>query len=79
MTLTLVPNKLLRESSVYDISNAFFVVVMLRMRQLWHTTYKMYMVSVFLWTFYLFLMCVAYGIYGNDGLEWKLRGTRYAG
>ncbi|XP_060599428.1 transmembrane protein 145-like isoform X1 [Ruditapes philippinarum] len=52
--------------------------VFLRNRQLWHTTYKMYMVSVFLWTFYLFLMSVGYGIYGNDGLEWKLRSTKYA-
>ncbi|XP_045210314.1 transmembrane protein 145-like isoform X1 [Mercenaria mercenaria] len=52
--------------------------VLLRNRQLWHTTYKMYMVSVFLWTFYLFLMSVGYGIYGNDGLEWKLRSTKYA-
>ncbi|KAL4228435.1 hypothetical protein ACF0H5_011482 [Mactra antiquata] len=52
--------------------------VILRNRQLWHTTYKMYMVSVGLWTMYLFLMSVGYGIYGNDGLEYKLRSTKYA-
>jgi len=49
------------------------------MRQLWHTTYKMFMCSVFLWTMYLMLMCIGYGVYGNDGLEDKLRSTRYAG
>ncbi|XP_052285419.1 transmembrane protein 145-like isoform X2 [Dreissena polymorpha] len=47
--------------------------VLLRNRQLWHTTYKMYMVSVKLWTFYLFLMCIAYGTYGNDGNGDKLQ------
>lgn len=64
----------------YVILSALTIVcaVLLRNRQLWHTTYKMYMVSVFLWTFYLFLMSVGYGVYGNDGLEWKLRGTKYA-
>ena len=56
-----------------------FISVQLRNRQLWHTTYKLYMVSVFLTTFSLFLMTVGYGIYGKDGLPEKLLGTKYAG
>ncbi|WAR05134.1 TM145-like protein [Mya arenaria] len=66
---------------VYVLLSALVIVcaVFLRNRQLWHTTYKMYMVSVFLWTFYLFLMSMAYGVYGNDGNYEKLQATKYAG
>ncbi|XP_046548458.1 transmembrane protein 145-like [Haliotis rubra] len=46
----------------------------LRNRQLFHTTYKMYMVAVALWLFHLFLMCIAYGKYSDTGRE--ERGTK---
>ncbi|XP_046338890.1 transmembrane protein 145-like isoform X1 [Haliotis rufescens] len=48
--------------------------VVLRNRQLFHTTYKMYMVAVALWTFHVFLMCIAYGKYSDTGRE--ERGTK---
>lgn len=46
-----------------------YVAVSLRNRQLFHTTYKMYMTSLVLEFFHLFIMCIAYGKYANDGLE----------
>lgn len=36
---------------------------------MFHTTYKMYMVAVGLWTFGLFLLSIAWGMYGNSGWE----------
>lgn len=66
---------------LYAILSALIVVcaVQLHKRQLLHTTYKLYMVSVFFTTFSLFLLSIGYGIYGNDGLGDKLLGTKYAG
>ena len=55
----------------------FFWSDLLRQRQLFHTTYKMYMVSLGLWTFSLFLYSIAYGKYANTG--YKETGTEYAG
>ena len=57
----------------------FIFSVQLRNRQLWHTTYKLYMVSIFLTTFGLFLLSLGYGVYGNDGLGDKLMSMKYAG
>jgi hypothetical protein len=50
---------------------------LLRQRQLFHTTYKMYMVSLGLWTFSLLLYSIAYGKYANTG--YKETGMEYAG
>lgn len=36
---------------------------------MFHTTYKLYMVSLTFEVFHLFIMCIAYGKYANDGLE----------
>ncbi|KAK3107057.1 hypothetical protein FSP39_006021 [Pinctada imbricata] len=52
---------------------------LLRQRQLFHTTYKMYMVSLILWTVHLFLYSVALGCYSSSGykltwLEYMARG-----
>lgn len=58
-------------------SQPFFWSDLLRQRQLFHTTYKMYMVSLGLWTFSLFLYSIAYGKYANTG--YKETGTEYAG
>ena len=58
-------------------STNFFGSDLLRQRQLFHTTYKMYMVSLGLWTFSLFLYSIAYGKYANTG--YKETGTEYAG
>ncbi|KAI0227168.1 Transmembrane protein 145 [Lamellibrachia satsuma] len=44
-----------------------YVGVILRSRQLFHTTYKMYIVSLTLEVLHLFFMCIAYGKYANDG------------
>ncbi|ESP00088.1 hypothetical protein LOTGIDRAFT_213289, partial [Lottia gigantea] len=43
------------------------VAVHLKNRQLFHTTYKMYIVSLGLWTFHLLLLSIAYGRYGDSG------------
>jgi len=45
---------------------ALFSVV-LRARQLFHTTYKMYIASLTLEVLHLFFMCIAYGKYAHDG------------
>jgi len=39
----------------------------LRKRQLFHTSYKLYLASLSSAVFYLFIMCMAYGKYANDG------------
>ncbi|XP_048775740.2 transmembrane protein 145-like isoform X1 [Ostrea edulis] len=49
---------------------------LLKQRQLFHTTYKMYMVSLGLWTFSLLLYSIAYGKYANTG--YKETGMEYA-
>ena len=43
--------------------------VILRSRQLFHTTYKMYIASLSLEVLHLFFMCIAYGKYANDGKD----------
>ncbi|KAL3886685.1 hypothetical protein ACJMK2_026664 [Sinanodonta woodiana] len=53
--------------------------VLLRARQLWHSTYKLFMVSVAFWIMNLFFMTVGYGVYGNDGNYDKLRRLRTTG
>ena len=46
-----------------------FFLVVLRNRQLFHTTYKIYMSSISLEVVYLFIACISYGKYANDGLD----------
>ena len=55
----------------YNELHWFVFVVNLRNRQLFHTTYKMYMVSLGTEVLYLICMCIAYGKYANDGIENK--------
>jgi len=69
----------IKQSQCVRLQCAVFPAVLLRNRQLWHTTYKMFMVSVFLWTAHLFFMSIAYGVYGNDGNYEKLQATKYVG
>ncbi|XP_066281004.1 transmembrane protein 145-like isoform X2 [Branchiostoma lanceolatum] len=45
-----------------------WVATILRSRQLFHTSYKMYMAAVGFHVFSLFLLCLHYGQYGNDGV-----------
>ncbi|XP_059173236.1 transmembrane protein 145-like [Physella acuta] len=51
--------------------------ISLRNRQLFHTTYKLYLVSLFIWTFHLFLMVIAWGHYGTTG--WEIRPVEVTG
>lgn len=44
---------------------AFF----LKQRQLFHTTYKMYMVALLFWLVGLLFLSISYGIYGGSGYE----------
>lgn len=46
-----------------------FSSVILRGRQLFHTTYKLYMISLLCEVFYLLITCIAYGKYAEDGRE----------
>ncbi|XP_076457375.1 transmembrane protein 145-like [Babylonia areolata] len=62
----------------------FFILVLsavcayiLKGRQLFHSTYKMYLVAVFLWFFGLLLMCIAWGQYGQTG--WQIKPTEVTG
>ncbi|XP_060081456.1 transmembrane protein 145-like [Ylistrum balloti] len=48
---------------------AIICAVMLRSRQLFHTTYKLYITSVVLWLVDLFFLSVANGKYSADGYE----------
>ena len=41
----------------------------LKKRQLLHTTYKLYLVSLTLQLFYLLIMCIVYGMYASSGVE----------
>ncbi|OWF53819.1 transmembrane protein 145-like [Mizuhopecten yessoensis] len=43
--------------------------VILSGRQLLHSTFKMYISSVILWSFGLFLLCISYGRYADSGYE----------
>ncbi|XP_012944054.1 transmembrane protein 145 [Aplysia californica] len=56
---------------IYLVMLAMSVVcaVVLRSRQLFHTTYKMYMFALVLWQLHLFLMVVAWCYYGVTGWE----------
>ncbi|KAK7491023.1 hypothetical protein BaRGS_00017719 [Batillaria attramentaria] len=51
--------------------------VVLRSRQLFHSTYKLYMVSLILWFFGLLLMSIAWGLYGDSG--WQEKDTEVTG
>lgn len=51
--------------------------VVLRTRQLFHSTYKLYMTSLILWFFGLFLMSIAWGMYGDSG--WQEKDTEVTG
>lgn len=46
-----------------------FLLAILRQRQLFHTTYKMYITSLSLEVFHLFIMVIAYAQYGTNGKE----------
>ncbi|CAD5117960.1 DgyrCDS6699 [Dimorphilus gyrociliatus] len=46
-----------------------YVALRLKARQLFHTTYKMYMVSLVCEVLFLFITCIYLGKYANDGLE----------
>ncbi|KAK3596449.1 hypothetical protein CHS0354_015921 [Potamilus streckersoni] len=52
---------------------------LLRARQLWHSTYKLFMTSLAFWIMYLFFMTLGYGIYGNDGNYDKLKRLKTTG
>jgi len=43
--------------------------VVLRDRQMLHTTYKLYMVSVCAQLLHLIIMCATYAQYGHDGVD----------
>lgn len=45
------------------------VAVKLQSRQLFHTTFKLYMISLFFDFFRLLVMCISYGKYANDGRD----------
>ncbi|XP_035675008.1 transmembrane protein 145-like isoform X1 [Branchiostoma floridae] len=47
---------------------SIWVATILKSRQLFHTSYKMYMSAVGFHVFSLFLLCLHYGQYGNDGV-----------
>lgn len=44
-------------------------VVKLHAKQLFHSTFKLYMASLGFLVFFLFIECIAYGKYANDGLD----------
>jgi len=41
----------------------------LKKRLLFHTSYKLYLTSLSFAVFHLFLMCIAYGKFANDGIR----------
>jgi len=41
----------------------------LKKRLLFHTSYKLYLASLSLAVFHLFIMCIAYGKYAKDGVR----------
>ena len=53
------------------------VSVLLKGKQLFHSTYKMYMVALSLWFFGLILLCIAWGQYGGSG--WQEKPTEVTG
>ena len=61
-------------SIVWIISKVMvFLLVMLsdelKKRLLFHTSYKLYLASLSAAVFYLFIMCIAFGKYANDGIR----------
>ena len=46
-------------------------------RQMFHTTYKMFVVALLCEVLHLFIECIAYGKYANDGLN--MYGTKTFG
>lgn len=51
--------------------------MMLSKKQLLHTTYKMYMATLTIWTLHLFCMVIAWGYYGSTG--WEIRPLEVVG
>ncbi|CAL1534666.1 unnamed protein product [Lymnaea stagnalis] len=51
--------------------------MMLSKKQLLHTTYKMYMATLTIWTLHLFCMVIAWGYYGTTG--WEIRPLEVVG
>ncbi|GFO46860.1 transmembrane protein 145, partial [Plakobranchus ocellatus] len=51
--------------------------VVLKKRQLLHTTYRLYLASVTLWTIHLLCMVIAWGSYGTTG--WEMRRMEVLG
>ncbi|XP_069115423.1 transmembrane protein 145-like [Argopecten irradians] len=51
--------------------------VILSGRQLLHITFKMYISSVIMWAFGLFILCISYGRYADSGYEQQ--GSKLAG
>ncbi|XP_077985454.1 transmembrane protein 145-like isoform X2 [Glandiceps talaboti] len=45
-----------------------YVAMMLKERQMLHTTYKMYMFSIVFYVLCLFFLCIYYGDYGHTGI-----------
>ncbi|XP_064650756.1 transmembrane protein 145-like isoform X3 [Lineus longissimus] len=66
---------LLAELLVFALS--CYMANILVKRQLFHTTYKMYMAALGFEVLHLLVMVCAYGAYGNDGIE--RRGVLYFG
>ncbi|XP_064609022.1 transmembrane protein 145-like [Liolophura sinensis] len=64
---------------VIKLALSIFVGVKLASKQLFHTTYKMYITSMGFYTFHLFLQLVAYWKYANDGLPDSFHGTKLFG
>ena len=51
----------------------------LKERQLFHSTYKLYISALTLELFHLLFMCVGFGNYANNGLEGPLHGFKTFG
>ncbi|KAK2170007.1 hypothetical protein LSH36_5g16011 [Paralvinella palmiformis] len=58
---------------------SIFVAEQLKERQLFHSTYKLYISALTLELFHLLFMCVGFGNYANNGLEGPLHGFKTFG
>jgi len=56
-----------RAVSLQELSWLLLIVDQLKKRLLFHTSYKLYLASLSFAVFHLFIMCIAYGKYANDG------------
>lgn len=54
-------------SDTSDLQLFQFLSAILRKKRMLHTTFKLYMVSLFFEFFHLLVMCISYGKYANDG------------